>query len=52
MKKELYSEVPVTRKTADEVGLNQEEYDQIVALLGRTPTYTELGMYGVLWSEH
>jgi phosphoribosylformylglycinamidine synthase len=48
----LYSEVKVTLETGLEVGLTEDEYNQIVKILGRTPTYTELGVYGVMWSEH
>ena len=29
-----------------------EEYDKAVSLLGREPTYTELGIFSVMWSEH
>ena len=32
--------------------LTPEEYQRIVELLGRTPTYTELGIFSVMWSEH
>ncbi|MGH9666346.1 MAG: phosphoribosylformylglycinamidine synthase II, partial [Bryobacteraceae bacterium] len=32
--------------------LTQDEYDKIVRLLGREPTYTELGIFSVMWSEH
>ena len=35
-----------------EMGLNDGEYAQIVATLGREPNVTELGMYAVMWSEH
>ena len=35
-----------------EMGLNDAEYRQIVETLGREPTYTEIGMYAVMWSEH
>ncbi len=49
---ELYSEIPVSLETAIECGLNEEEYNKITAHLGRTPSYTELGVYGVMWSEH
>lgn len=35
-----------------EHGLTEEEYRKIVAILGRRPTYTELGIYSVMWSEH
>lgn len=33
-------------------GLTEEEFDKILEILGRTPTYTELGIYSVMWSEH
>lgn len=36
---------------ADE-GLKPEEYDEIVHRLGRHPNKAELGMFGVMWSEH
>jgi phosphoribosylformylglycinamidine synthase len=42
----------VTLELALEHGLTKEEYEQIVFLLGRVPTYTELGIYSVMWSEH
>ncbi len=34
------------------MGLNDGEYDKILAILKREPTITELGMYAVMWSEH
>jgi phosphoribosylformylglycinamidine synthase II len=33
-------------------GLTQEEYERVLAILGRTPSYTELGIFSVMWSEH
>jgi phosphoribosylformylglycinamidine synthase subunit PurL len=33
-------------------GLSQADYDEIVRRLGRTPNRAELGMFGVMWSEH
>ncbi|MBX2992188.1 MAG: phosphoribosylformylglycinamidine synthase subunit PurL [Bacteroidetes bacterium] len=33
-------------------GLTEEEYERILKILGRIPTYTELGIYSVMWSEH
>ncbi len=42
----------VNLDTARELGLLEEEYNRILEILGRTPTYTELGMYSVMWSEH
>ncbi len=32
--------------------LTGDEYQQIVSLLGREPSYTELGIFSVMWSEH
>ena len=32
--------------------LTQSEYDKIVSLLSREPSETELGIFGVMWSEH
>ncbi|HXE82210.1 MAG TPA: phosphoribosylformylglycinamidine synthase subunit PurL, partial [Gemmatimonadales bacterium] len=29
-----------------------EEYERILGLLGRTPTFPELGIFSALWSEH
>ena len=45
-------EPEVTLKSALQHGLTEAEYAKIVELLGRTPTYTELGVYSVMWSEH
>ncbi|MBZ0160396.1 phosphoribosylformylglycinamidine synthase subunit PurL [Candidatus Methylomirabilis sp.] len=33
-------------------GLTVEEYDRILAILGREPNLVELGMFGAMWSEH
>ncbi|MGH3441218.1 MAG: phosphoribosylformylglycinamidine synthase subunit PurL [Nitriliruptorales bacterium] len=40
------------RSLARELGLADDEFDRIVATLGRTPSVSELGMYSVMWSEH
>jgi phosphoribosylformylglycinamidine synthase len=42
----------VTPALAREHNLNEREYGEIVSLLGRTPTLTELGVFSALWSEH
>jgi phosphoribosylformylglycinamidine synthase II len=49
---EMNSEPIVTEQTATDLGLTVDEYTRIVGVLGRTPTYTELGVYSVMWSEH
>ncbi len=49
----MQTEPAVTVETARELGLTDEEYGKVISFLGgRTPTYTELGMYSVMWSEH
>ena len=45
-------EAKVTLELALEHGLNEEEYNKILKILGRTPTFTELGIFSVMWSEH
>ncbi len=35
-----------------ELGLTRDEYEKIVATLGRRPTSAELALYSVMWSEH
>ena len=42
----------VTLEMARDHGLTDEEYGRILDKLGRTPTFVELGVYSVMWSEH
>jgi phosphoribosylformylglycinamidine synthase len=46
------NEPEVNFELAKTFGLQQDEYERILKILGRTPTYTELGIYSVMWSEH
>lgn len=48
----LAGEPEVNLELALEHGLTEEEYGWIIEKLGRTPTFTELGIYSVMWSEH
>ena len=41
-----------TLEDAKELGLLPEEFEQIKEILGRTPNFTELSIYSVMWSEH
>ncbi len=45
-----------TRIISDEVidshGLSQKEYQEILDLLGRNPSFTELGIFSAMWNEH
>ncbi|HUL04409.1 MAG TPA: phosphoribosylformylglycinamidine synthase subunit PurL [Gemmatimonadales bacterium] len=43
---------PITPALAREHNLTDDEYRRFLALLGRTPTYAELGICSALWSEH
>ncbi|MFW5726825.1 MAG: AIR synthase related protein, partial [bacterium] len=47
MKEEL-----TTVQTALDLGLLKEEYEKIKDILGRTPNFTELSIFAVMWSEH
>jgi phosphoribosylformylglycinamidine synthase subunit PurL len=42
----------VTVALAAEYGLTNDEFERAVAILGRTPNLTELGIFSVMWSEH
>ena len=42
----------ITPALVAEHGLTEDEYDRLLAMLGRTPTFTELGIVSALWSEH
>ncbi|MDE6112655.1 MAG: phosphoribosylformylglycinamidine synthase subunit PurL, partial [Bacteroidales bacterium] len=50
--KQLRTDEKVTLKTAEELGLLPEEFERIKTILGRTPNFTELSIYSVMWSEH
>lgn len=42
----------ITPALIAEHGLTDGEYQKLVDMLGRTPTFTELGIVSALWSEH
>ncbi|MCS6890042.1 MAG: phosphoribosylformylglycinamidine synthase subunit PurL [Rhodovarius sp.] len=39
-------------RLAAEFGLKPEEYERVLAILGRLPSLTELGIFSAMWSEH
>ncbi|MBL6730586.1 MAG: phosphoribosylformylglycinamidine synthase subunit PurL [Bacteroidia bacterium] len=41
-----------TVEQAQELGLSAEEFKKIEEILGRTPNFTEMSVYSVMWSEH
>jgi phosphoribosylformylglycinamidine synthase II len=42
----------IDSKVLERHGLKPEEYERIVAFMGREPNLTELGIFSVMWSEH
>ena len=46
------TEPAITPELVAKHNLTPEEYQHAVAILGRTPSYTELGIFSVMWSEH
>ncbi len=48
----IAKEIKVTADTAKQLGLSEDEFQKIIGILGRTPNYTELSIYSVMWSEH
>ncbi|MCC5912757.1 MAG: phosphoribosylformylglycinamidine synthase subunit PurL [Balneolaceae bacterium] len=52
MSQSIVKEPVVNLELAKDHGLTEEEFKMIKDYLGRTPTFTELGVYSVMWSEH
>jgi len=48
----LGKEPAITPEVLRDHGIAPEEYDHILKSLGREPTFTELGIFSVMWSEH
>ena len=46
------SEQITTLETAQKLGLLPEEFEKIIQIMGRTPNFTELSIFSVMWSEH
>jgi phosphoribosylformylglycinamidine synthase II len=46
------TEPAITPELVAKHNLTPEEYTHAVEILGRTPSYTELGIFSVMWSEH
>jgi phosphoribosylformylglycinamidine synthase subunit PurL len=42
----------ITPELLDQHNISPEEYDRIQQLMGREPSFTELGIFSVMWSEH
>ena len=42
----------MTPQLVEEHGLSESEYEKVLGILGREPTFTELGIFSAMWSEH
>ena len=42
----------ITPELVAKHNLTPEEYENVKRILGRVPSYTELGIFSVMWSEH
>jgi phosphoribosylformylglycinamidine synthase II len=48
----ISNEPAITPELVAEHGLKPDEYARAVALIGRAPTFTELGIFSAMWNEH
>ncbi len=46
------TEPAITPELVAKHNLTPDEYQKVLEILGRTPSYTELGIFSVMWSEH
>ena len=46
------SEPAISEELIAALGLNKDEYQRILNLLNRIPTFTELGIFSAMWNEH
>ena len=44
--------IPITPDLIANHGLKPDEYQRILDLIGREPTFTELGIFSAMWNEH
>ena len=48
----IANEPPITPALIAEHGLKPDEYQRILDLIGREPSFTELGIFSAMWNEH
>ncbi|TLP48594.1 phosphoribosylformylglycinamidine synthase subunit PurL [Cohaesibacter sp. CAU 1516] len=48
----IQNEIQITDELIAAHGLKPNEYEHILELIGRTPTFTELGIFSAMWNEH
>ena len=42
----------ITKELVESHGLKPDEYDLIISIINRVPTFTELGIFSAMWNEH
>jgi len=42
----------ITPEVVADHGLSPDEYERVLKIMGRVPTFTELGVFSAMWSEH
>ncbi len=47
-----FNEPAITPEVGAQFGLNADEFALMLNIIGRTPSFTELGIFSVMWSEH
>ena len=45
-------EPEITPELIKSHGLNNSEYDLLLQIIDREPTFTELGIFSAMWNEH
>jgi phosphoribosylformylglycinamidine synthase subunit PurL len=48
----ISNEPAITPELIAQHGLKPDEYERIVKLIGRAPSFTELGIFSAMWNEH
>jgi phosphoribosylformylglycinamidine synthase subunit PurL len=48
----ISNEPAITPELVAEHGLKPDEYERILKLIGRVPSFTELGIFSAMWNEH
>ncbi|WP_237153574.1 phosphoribosylformylglycinamidine synthase subunit PurL [Oryzibacter oryziterrae] len=48
----LRNDIAITPELIASHGLKPDEYERILDLIGREPTFTELGIFSAMWNEH
>ena len=48
----ISNEPAITPELVAQHGLKPDEYERILKLIGRVPSFTELGIFSAMWNEH